>query len=428
MPRRAASGPRPIVLSVVEGPDAGRELRSASPRVAIGTGAENDVVLADPTVSRQHCALERCADGIVLRDLESTNGTFVREVRVREALIPPGTRVSVGRSIVEVRLLDDGEARAEPEHRFGPALGRSPAMQRLFRALEQVADADVRVLLSGETGTGKGLIARAMHAASPRAAHPFVVVDCATLPPTLIEAELFGHEKGAFTGADTARAGAFEAAQHGTLLLDEIGELPLALQPKLLRALEDRQVKRIGSTQSVTIDVRLIAATHRDLAAEVKAQRFRTDLYYRLNVVKLRVPALRERPEDIRLLAESFARALGATLRLGEDDWRRLEAAPWPGNVRELRAAIERAHVLGDRRQLFGEDEPAPAPAAPPRRGVPFREAKRRIVDEFERAFVEELLAETRGNVSEAARRARMDRNYLRTLIGRHLAVAVAEE
>jgi DNA-binding NtrC family response regulator len=308
---------------------------------------------------------------------------------------------------------------------FGRLFGRSDAMQRLFRVLERVSDTEATVLLSGETGVGKSLVARSLHAHSRRREQPLIVVDCAALPPTLIESELFGHEKGSFTGADQGRDGAFQAAHRGTLFLDEIGELPLDLQPKFLRSIEERVVKRVGATEAQPFDVRLIAASNRDLQAMVKEGSFRSDLYYRLDVVRLRVPPLRERRPDIRPLAEGFIQAAGAehAPELSESEWTAIINAPWPGNVRELRTAVERALVLGDKSLLVSAGSGAAELERPEIDWtVPFREAKRKVVDAFERAYVSRLVTETEGNLSAAARRAKMDRNYLRTLVSRHLA------
>jgi len=415
---RPSEPSRGVAIAVEEGPDPGRRVQIEKRRVAIGSHPTNDFVVADSTVSRFHCVLEHRESGILLRDLDSRNGTLLGNLRIFEALLPERAEVTLGRCRLLIEPL--GMGLAESTSAFGQLLGTSAAMQRVVQILGHVAPTRATVLLQGETGTGKSLIARVVHEASPRRGHPFTVVDCASLPPTLIESELFGHEKGAFTGATSARPGAFEAAESGTLFLDEIGEIPLELQPKFLRALEDREVRRVGAVQARPIDVRLIAATNRDLALEVKAGRFRSDLYYRLDVVRVRIPSLRERREDIRTLARAFiSLTSGGSLpfEIREEDWVAMEAAAWPGNVRELRAAIERSIVLGERSLLWGE-RTVELPQVD--WSLPFREAKRRVVEAFERQFIRRLLAKSKGNLSEAARLGEMDRNYLKLLVNRH--------
>jgi two-component system response regulator GlrR len=289
-------------------------------------------------------------------------------------------------------------------------------MRRLFFVLERAIATDVAILLEGETGTGKSMLAEAVHDAGPRAKRPFVVVDCGAISAALIESELFGHERGAFTGAVEAKQGMFEAANGGTILLDEIGELPLELQPKLLRVLESRTVTRVGRTKPTKLDLRIIAATNRDLRTEVNANRFRADLFYRISALRVRVPALRERPEDIPLLADAIYRELagaGATPPPGL-----LAPAarhPWPGNVRELRNFIERSVLLGPQlpeRAATGELDDD--------RGLSFRDAKARATQLWERRWLERLLSDHDGNLTQAARAAKTDRNYLRDLMRRH--------
>jgi two-component system response regulator GlrR len=301
-----------------------------------------------------------------------------------------------------------------PEGRFGPLLGDSAAMRLLFAGLARVAARDGTVLLQGETGTGKELAARAIHEASPRAAGPFVVVDCGALPDTLLESELFGHRRGAFTGATDSHEGAIESAEGGTVFLDEIGDLPPAMQPKLLRVLESRTIRRVGEPRHRPVNVRFISATNRDLAEMTRTGGFREDLYFRLAVLPLRVPPLRERREDIpalltRFVPEICARLDPATL----DD---LLAWPWPGNVRELRNFAERLVAFGPGAARTAEGA-RPASARSP---LPYHRARERAIDEFEHRYVHALLAAHQDNVAEAARAARMDRAYLYRLIRRH--------
>ncbi len=422
-------------LEVMAGPDQGKVFESDAREVVVGTVPGCQLVLSDPTVSRHHLAVQALGDGFVVRDLGSTNGTRVGDLRVEAAFLPKRATIRLGQTTLRFEALGDVVVEAlSAEERFGHLLGRSASMRRLFALVPALAQSTSTVLFEGETGTGKSLLARAVHEASPRAAEPFVVLDCGTIPPTLIESELFGHEKGAFTGAVRTRAGAFEAAQKGTLFLHEIGELPLDMQPKLLRALEDRVVQRVGSTSPVSLDVRVMAATNRDLHREVNRGTFRADLYYRLNVMRLRVPPLRERKDDVPLLVTHFYKQLTGR----EDDAPPVELLTalvrqeWPGNVRELRGAVERAVLLAEAGLAALEHEPPPQEATEPAAGpllggadqpVPahsFRADKERAIASWERWFVAELVRRHDGNLTRAARAARMDRNHLRELLLRH--------
>jgi DNA-binding NtrC family response regulator len=376
-------------------------------------------VLTDPAVSRHHVAISPTERGHLVRDLGSTNGTVINGVTIERGYMAPCAVMVIGGTRLRFEVLGgDAPAALSPDHKWGRALGTSAAMRRLFAILPRIAASEATILLEGETGTGKSLIAAAVHEHSPRARAPFVVVDCGAIPPALIESELFGHDRGAFTGALTARVGAFESAHGGTVFLDEIGELTLELQPKLLRALEDRVIKRVGRNDTVPLDIRLIAATNRDLRAEINRGRFRSDLYYRLNTLHLRLPPLRERRDDIPMLVahyyEQFAGGQPPASLLS--DFARHD---WPGNVRELRAAVERSVLLGDPTVWRGITDTVPAPS-PPDGGMSFREAKERTVGEWERDYVRALLARHQGNLSRAARSVRMDRNHLRELVVRH--------
>ncbi|MFO0723268.1 MAG: sigma 54-interacting transcriptional regulator [Myxococcota bacterium] len=398
--------------------------------LTIGKSQENDVVLDASGVSRLHLELRGEPDGVLVRDLGSKNGTWVNGTRVTEARLGPGSIIRVGGPTgVELQIEAEGDARLEPSRSasFGGLIGNSAPMRAVFAILERTAPTQATILISGETGTGKEVCARAIHEASPRRTGPFVVVDCGAIPHHLIEAELFGHRRGAFTDAHTDRIGAFEAANGGTLFLDEIGELPLDLQPKLLRAIENRTIQRLGETERRPIDVRLLAATHRDLSREVESGRFRQDLYFRLAVVSARMPALRERGEDVLALA---ARLLS---ELGQPDAFQIEGPvanallsyAWPGNVRELRNALERAVHLGAEHALpQGSRSTGSMPqvqrAEPVSADVPFKEAKDRLVVEFERAYVSALMDKHGGNISSAARDAGIDRNYLYRLLKKH--------
>jgi DNA-binding NtrC family response regulator len=425
-------------LRVVEGPDRGAVGRDAAGELACGTAAGNQLVLTDPTVSRYHFVITATPDGAHLRDVGSTNRVFLGPHRIESGYIEPGAVLQVGLTTLRFEYEDaDVEQPLSNEDGFGRALGRSIAMRRIFEALPRVAASDATVLIEGETGTGKTLLADALHQASPRAKAPFIVVDCGAIPPTLIESELFGHEKGAFTGALTTRIGAIEAAAGGTLFFDEIGELPIELQPRLLRVIEERTVKRVGSQQPIRVDVRVIAATNQDLRAAVNRGDFRTDLYYRLHVVSLRLPPLRERREDIPILVELFYEQLagrpGAPQQLVDE----LSRHEWPGNVRELRSAVERAVLLGDPAlwNALTDETKGTAPSPPPAAEEPFdetlsfRAAKERAMVRWERAYLAELLRRHNNNLSRAARAARMDRVYLRELGRRyHLLPRVDED
>ncbi len=319
--------------------------------VRIGKGPENDLVVADPYASVAHCVITQLGNRFFVRDLHSTNGTWVDDRQVVEAELAPGSTLRVGRTRLAFESETVGPLAVEPvaDTDCEELIGRSAAMRRLFALIRRVAPTDSTILVTGETGTGKELVARALHALSPRRGGPFVAVNCGALAAEVVESELFGHERGAFTGAVGRRAGAFETASGGTLVLDEIAELPPALQPKLLRVIEARAVTRVGASLEVPVDVRLVAATHRDLEAEVRAGRFREDLFYRLHVIPLAVPPLRERLEDLPLLAARLLeRQSGADRRLGLTPaaLARLAAHDWPGNVRELRNVLERAALL----------------------------------------------------------------------------------
>jgi DNA-binding NtrC family response regulator len=383
-------------------------------RARVGAKPLADLVLKDPKVSGLHCEF-LVGDSLRVRDLGSKNGTFVGGVQILEALLQPGDVVTVGDTKIKIGSEGTSEVPLHAEDQFHGLVGQSPQMRALTARLAVLAGSTTTVLVQGETGTGKERVAEALHLAGARADGPLVTVDCGSLPSTLIESELFGHERGAFTGAVESSKGAFERAHGGTLFLDEIGELPLELQPKLLRALESRTVRRLGGQKSFDVDVRIVAATNRDLAVEVAGGRFREDLYYRLCVVMLSVPPLRERLDDLPLLIRHLAEEMGidAAQFLTDSALEALRRHAWPGNVRELRNVLERAAVLA---------EPlAPAAAPADRKGIdlsiPFRAGKKRLIDDYEREYVTAMLAACNGNVSEAARRAGIERiSMYRTL------------
>jgi DNA-binding NtrC family response regulator len=411
---------RRFSLTVVTGPDAGAQAVSTGEEATIGTEPGNDLVLSDRTVSRHHVSIRAGARGFELADLGSTNGTILGGYRVLSALVEPGALIGLGRTTVKFDATDD-QVREDlsSRERFGRALGASAGMRRVFGQLERFAAADGTILLEGETGTGKEILAEAIHEESPRRDGPFVVVDCGAIPPTLIESELFGHVRGAFTGAVEHRVGALESARGGTLFLDEIGELPLASQPALLRALEDRTCKRVGDDRRIHIDVRVVAATHRDLRHEVNRGRFRADLFYRLAVLRVRVPAVRERRDDIPLLVRHFHAQLAGDDVLSDDLVTALARQDWPGNVRELRSAVQRAVVLGD---ASGWTDGVARKAAPDLGDLEltYSESKEGAIARWERGYVARLLERFSGNLSHAARSVGMSRNYLRKLAVRY--------
>jgi DNA-binding NtrC family response regulator len=411
-------------VTVISGPAKGTTWAEPSPRCAIGSHPSNDLRIDDETVSRFHCELAIDDSAVRVRDLGSRNGTLLGDAALIEALLMSGNALTLGETRLRVDI--DPEAiqleESEPSQ-FGDLVGESPLMREVFSQLEKLSPTDATVLIQGETGTGKEGAAQAIHDASARANNPFVVVDCGAIPPNLLEGELFGHEAGAFTGAVARRIGAFEQASGGTLFLDEIGELPTDLQPKLLRALESREIRRVGSTARVHCDLRIIAATNRDLRAEVNRGSFRADLYYRLAVVRVTLPPLRERREDIPLLVRTLVAAIGAspalTARLTAPEFLdALASGAWPGNVRELRNHLAQCIVF---------DEcmiPSAFAPAHPAHGVdasqPYELARRQALDAFERTYLEKLLQRTGDNVAAAARTAGVNRGYLYRLLGRH--------
>jgi DNA-binding NtrC family response regulator len=412
-------------VQVVRGPDAPSACQSDGFELTIGVADGSHLQLTDPAVSRHHCVVRVTPDGVQLEDLGSTNGTTLGGFRIQSAFLKPGATIGAGETTLRFDSMP--EVLAAPvshEDRFGAVLGRSMAMRHLFAVAERVAPTDVNVLIEGETGTGKGLLAEAIHEASPRARRPFAVVDCGAIPPALMESELFGHERGAFTGADVRRMGIFESAQGGTVFLDEIGELPLELQPKLLRVLENRVIRRVGGAEERPLDVRIIAATNRDLRREVNRGAFRPDLWYRLNTFRLTIPPLRDRREDIALLVGHFYSQMAgaAKAQAPAEMVAAMRRAEWRGNVRELASAVERA-LLFNRPEQWEWASASSALTSASSRFAPhmsFRAAKMRATAAWEQQYVQELIELHTGNISKAARAARMDRSHLRELIRRH--------
>lgn len=388
----------------------------------VGRDERCGLVVDDPEVSATHCELRATPEGVSLTDLDSRNGTWVGGVRVRSAVLDRPCALRVGRTVLGFEPRAREEVEVGNDLAFGPLVGVSPSMRRLFRVLRDVAPTELSVLITGETGTGKEVVAQALHDASRRAAKPFIVIDCGAIPPGLAESILFGHEKGSFTGAGERRAGAFQEADGGTVFLDELGELPVDMQPKLLRVLAEGQVKRVGSSRYEKIDVRVVAATRRDLPRMSNAGKFRSDLYFRLAQVQLELPALRARREDISLLVQAYCERSGHEARTTEViDYvtRAMANHDWPGNVRELLnvAAVVASLPPGSEVRIGmlpveGGGEPAPATSA-------YAEAKRRALEEFERRFFGELFRATGGNISEMTRRTGLARHHIRTHLRR---------
>jgi two-component system response regulator GlrR len=415
-------------LRVVDGAGTGQTFESTGERTSIGSHPLNDVLLDERTVSRFHCELLVDDKAVWVKDLGSRNGTVLDGVTVKEAALRSGSLIQLGRVGLRFELSGEkNKLQVSEQPRFGSLVGSSVPARISFALMERAATSDITILLEGETGTGKSQAAESIHRQSSRREHPFLVVDCGALPANLLESELFGHEKGAFTGALTRRVGVFEEARGGTVFLDEIGELPLELQPKMLRVLEAREIRRLGTNTYVPVDVRIITATNRDLRAEVNAGRFRSDLYFRLAVMKISLPPLRQRTEDIPLIVDKLLSGLGADARVkstlvDQSFLAQLQHATWPGNIRELRNHLERCVVLQE--QLLpgegGEGQATPEQGAAVDPRVPYPEARRRALDSFERAYVEALLQLHGGKVSQAAASADIDRVHLYRLIKRH--------
>lgn len=431
---------RKCVLTIIEGP--GRKKKydlGKKAQTTVGKKDDNDFVIDDSAVSREHMQVEATADSYLLKDMGSTNGTFINGIKVKEAFLAPGDVITIGSTKIEYQAYDEKvEMEPSSQTQFGNMVGKNKKMRQIFGVLERISPTLATVIIEGETGTGKELVAQAIHEHSERKDKPFIIFDCSAVAPNLIESELFGHMKGSFTGAIKDRKGAFESANGGTIFLDEIGELGIDLQPKLLRALEQREIKRVGSTQSINLDVRVVCATNRNLKEEVNQGRFREDLYYRLSVVKIQLPPLKERTDDIPLITEAILskarfnkKADGSFFasRVEDDALKMLQKYRWPGNIRELTNVLERAvsfstNGMIDAKNLefiFSElnsnEDATMRTASIIDSSVPFKEAKQQIVENFEKDYLEELLERNGGNVSKASREAKIDRKHLRNLL-----------
>jgi len=420
---------RSVVLGfrvrVVEGAEPST-WESTSAKCSIGSQDGNDLVVGDPTVSRFHCEIVMDASGPHVRDLGSRNGTMVDGVRVREAFLRSGSLVKLGAVTLRFDFLGHtSRLPISPNSSFHGLVAGSIPMRMALAFIERAATSEMTVLLEGETGTGKGKVAEAIHRGGPRAKKPFLVVDCGAIPANLLESELFGHEKNAFTGAVERRVGVFEEAGGGTIFLDEIGEMPIELQPKLLRVLESKEIRRVGSNHHQKVDVRIVAATNRDLRSEVNEGRFRSDLYFRLAVLRIGLPPLRERPDDMPALAEGLLRSIGAkpdevAALCTPEFFAGLRRAAWPGNVRELRNHLERCLVFQEALPVTESAVAQPGGEATVDPRMPYALARRRAIDSFERTYVRELLALHGGKVMPAATSAEVDRVYLYKLARRH--------
>jgi transcriptional regulator with GAF, ATPase, and Fis domain len=433
---------------IVSGAEAGKEFELTKARIGGGRSIINDIPLTDKAVSGTHFEIVGEDDGYRLIDLNSTNGTFVGELRIKEVFLRPGTAFRVGHTELRFQPLQDVvEIALSQRDRFDSVIGSSIKMREIFATLEKVSPSDLTVMLTGETGTGKELVARGIHNLSPRRKGPFVVLDCGAIPKELMESTIFGHEKGAFTGAVGQHKGCFEQAQGGTIFLDEIGELDLGLQPKLLRVLENREIKRVGGDKVLKVDVRVLAATNRDLRKMVNQGTFREDLYFRLSVILIENPPVRDRKEDIPQLVHHFladvSKRRNLQLSIAVDAMSSLMGHDWPGNVRELRNVVERAASLCDGPTItradfvFGRDNIShprmsstnsmsatggtggvnPALLGP---GVTFKDGKQQVLDEFERLYLTELLNRNKGNITRSAHEAGLTRYHLRELLKRH--------
>ncbi len=423
--------PQSVDVRVLSGQERGRVHTLGGPRpFTIGRGAGNDVRLPDPSVSIAHASLALCATGVELRDKGSRNGTRIGRAYIHHATLVGDAEFLVGDIRLQLGAVKRAKVAATITDSFCGIRGRSPVMRELFAKLDRLGPTPLSTILYGETGTGKELFARALHARSGRRGR-FVVLDCAALPPELAESVILGHKKGAFTGATEDHSGVFEDADGGTLLLDELGELPLALQPKLLRVLQQREVQRIGETQPRPVDVRVVAATHRDLSEMISDNLFRLDLHQRLAQVELLIPPLRERIEDVGLLAQHFLAQARDTvhspLTLAPAAIAALSRQRWRGNVRALKNVIERAAYLSTTPKIstdaLGLREPPPSVSHPfpidELLTLQLKEASDRVREAFQREYCVRLLSITNNNLAETARRAGYSKNGMKEILRR---------
>jgi len=415
-------------LQVIRGPDKGLSKEVHHLHVVVGTSSKCDLVLTDQSVSRRHLELGPVDNGYVLRDLTSMNGTYIRGLRVGEVLLPGSEEIEIGRSTLMLSILDEHEELPlSDKTSFGTMVGRSAAMRQVFAVLERAAPSDATILLEGESGTGKELAAENIHTHSLVKGKPFILVDCGAVAPTLVESELFGHCKGSFTGADRDRAGAFEEANGGTVFLDEISEVDVSIQPKLLRLLDKREIKRVGENRYRPANARIIAATNRDLANEVEQKRFREDLFYRLSVVRVRLPPLRDRREDIGLLAREFISKRYPDVDPNQVVTDQVTAMflnhDWPGNVRELRNVVERLLLFPEHPESAIRRSKAPADSEPfmeKMLDMPFRRFQEKLKEHYEKAYLSAVLDSCNGVMSWAAKKAGLPRQTFYRLVAKY--------
>jgi DNA-binding NtrC family response regulator len=420
--RRSAQPPLGVLVRVLETTAEPKEFRLQAGVCRLGSGRDADVLVDDETVSRMHAELRLAPEGVLLTDLGSRNGTYYLGQRVQQMALALGSRFRIGNTELSLECDRQTLDQLQPAEitSYGAALGLSSQMRRLFAVLLRLENSLTNVLLQGETGTGKDLLARAIHDHSQVSSGPFVAINCGMLDRGLARSELFGHKKGAFTGAIENRIGAFEAAAGGTLFLDEVGELPLDVQPALLRALESGAIVRVGDTLERSVNVRVVAATNTELGAAVEQKAFRADLYYRLAVITLRIPPLRERSEDLDSLARHFAEQLGLR-EIPAELMVELRRRPWPGNVRELRNVLQAYHAVG-RFETAVAGEPSELEGALRRWLNPtadYAAQKQALLDAFQRVYLAALLRHTQGNQSEAARISGLQRSYLGQLLAK---------
>jgi DNA-binding NtrC family response regulator len=420
-------------LAVTLGPDAGKDMVTDKERLRVGAHSSNDLVLSeDRTASRHHFEVQYTERGYLVVDLNSTNGTWLDGRRIERAYLSTGSQIRAGSSTLTFAPIDE-EVTVEPDREgmLGGMVGQSVKMRQIFGLIRKIAPMDVSVIIQGETGTGKELVARAVHELSNRKKGPMVVLDCGAIPPNLIESELFGHEKGAFTGAVSARPGAFERASGGTIFLDELGELRLDLQPKLLRVLENREVRRVGGNEVLEVDVRVIAATNRDLVKEVQTGAFREDLYFRLSVINIQLPPLRQRRDDIPHIIRQALSDPELVARHGKKNFSAaamsmLMSYPWPGNIRELMNVLSHVLTFADGDEVEVSHLPARIQGQQKEQPLPFNEhlsfkdAKEQLLENFEREYIGQVLRRCDGNISRAARESGLHRKSIERLVKKY--------